>query len=141
MKQSSRSAQNVELAKAQLEDKLKDQQTAYEKAVLDRDEIKRKYDNIKTLVDAGIETEEALKEIQNTYDAAQQAVDSYTVEDSKVVATAADLKSIENSADNSAGSRAKSIAMLPNRIKQQKKRFEECQIVSPIDGTITRSKY
>ncbi len=113
MKQSSRSAQNVELAKAQLEDKLKDQQTAYEKAVLDRDEIKRKYDNIKTLVDAGIETEEALKEIQNTYDAAQQAVDSYTVEDGKsYVATAADLKSIENSADNSAGSRAKSIAML-----------------------------
>lgn len=106
---SSRSAQNVELAKAQLEDKLKDQQTAYEKAVLDRDEIKRKYDNIKTLVDAGIETEEALKEIQNTYDAAQQAVDSYTVEDGKVVATAADLKSIENSADNSAGSRAKAL--------------------------------
>ena len=38
---SSRSEQNVELAKAQLEDKLKDQQTAYEKAVLDRDELKR----------------------------------------------------------------------------------------------------
>lgn len=135
---SSRSAQNVELAKAQLEDKLKDQQTAYEKAVLDRDEIKRKYDNIKTLVDAGIETEEALKEIQNTYDAAQQAVDSYTVEDGKVVATAADLKSIENSADNSAGSRAKSIAMLQTELNNKRKDLEECQIVSPIDGTITR---
>ena len=47
---SSRSAQNVELAKAQLEDKLKDQQTAYEKAVLDRDEIKRKYDNTSNLI-------------------------------------------------------------------------------------------
>ncbi|NDO47670.1 efflux RND transporter periplasmic adaptor subunit [Clostridium sp. MD294] len=135
---SSRSAQNVELAKAQLEDKLKDQQTAYEKAVLDRDEIKRKYDNIKTLVDAGIETEEALKEIQNTYDAAQQAVDSYTVEDGKVVATAADLKSIENSADNSAGSRAKNIAMLQTELNNKRKDLEECQIVSPIDGTITR---
>ena len=135
---SSRSAQNVELAKAQLEDKLKDQQTAYEKAVLDRDEIKRKYDNIKTLVDAGIETEEALKEIQNTYDAAQQAVDSYTVEDGKVVATAADLKSIENSGDNSAGSRAKSIAMLQTELNNKRKDLEECQIVSPIDGTITR---
>lgn len=135
---SSRSAQNVELAKAQLEDKLKDQQTAYEKAVLDRDEIKRKYDNIKTLVDAGIETEEALKEIQNTYDAAQQAVDSYTVKDGKVVATAADLKSIENSADNSAGSRAKNIAMLQTELNNKRKDLEECQIVSPIDGTITR---
>ncbi len=109
---SSRSAQNVELAKAQLEDKLKDQQTAYEKAVLDRDEAKRKYDNLKTLVDAGVETEESLKEIKNTYESAQQIVDSYTVENGKVVATEADLKSIENSGDNSAGSRAKSIAML-----------------------------
>lgn len=135
---SSRSAQNVELAKAQLEDKLKDQQTAYEKAVLDRDEIKRKYDNIKTLVDAGIETEEALKEIQNTYDTAQQAVDSYIVEDGKVVPTTADLKSIENSADNSAGSRAKNIAMLQTELNNKRKDLEECQIVSPIDGTITR---
>lgn len=135
---SSRSAQNVELAKAQLQDKLKDQQTAYEKAVLDRDEIKRKYDNIKTLVDAGIETEEALKEIQNTYDTAQQAVDSYTVENGKVVATEADLKSIENSADNSAGSRAKNIAILQTELNNKRKDLEECQIVSPIDGTITR---
>lgn len=135
---SSRSAQNVELAKAQLEDKLKDQQTAYEKAVLDRDEIKRKYDNIKTLVDAGIETEESLKEIQNTYDAAQQAVDSYTVENGKVVATEADLKSIENSADNSAGSRAKNIAMLQTELNNKRKDLEECEITSPIDGTITR---
>ena len=135
---SSRSAQNVELAKAQLEDKLKDQQTAYEKAVLDRDEIKRKYDNIKTLVDAGIETEESLKEIQNTYDAAQQTVDSYTVENGKVVATEADLKSIENSADNSAGSRAKNIAMLQTELNNKRKDLEECEITSPIDGTITR---
>lgn len=135
---SSRSAQNVELAKAQLEDKLKDQQTAYEKAVLDRDEIKRKYDNIKTLVDAGIETEESLKEIQNTYDTAQQAVDSYTVENGKVIATTADLKAIENSADNSAGSRAKSIAMLQTELNNKRKDLEECEITSPIDGTITR---
>lgn len=135
---SSRSAQNVELAKAQLEDKLKDQQTAYEKAVLDRDEIKRKYDNIKTLVDAGIETEESLKEIQNTYDTAQQAVDSYTVENGKVIATTADLKAIENSADNSAGSRAKNIAMLQTELNNKRKDLEECEITSPIDGTITR---
>lgn len=135
---SSRSAQNVELAKAQLEDKLKDQQTAYEKAVLDRDEVKRKYDNLKTLVDAGVETEESLKEIKNTYESAQQIVDSYTVENGKVVATEADLKSIENSADNSAGSRAKSIAMLQTELNNKRQDLEECQITSPIDGTITR---
>lgn len=135
---SSRSAQNVELAKAQLEDKLKDQQTAYEKAVLDRDEVKRKYDNLKTLVDAGVETEESLKEIKNTYESAQQIVDSYTVENGKVVATEADLKSIENSGDNSAGSRAKSIAMLQAELNNKRQDLEECQITSPIDGTITR---
>ncbi|MCI8629110.1 MAG: efflux RND transporter periplasmic adaptor subunit [Firmicutes bacterium] len=135
---SSRSAQNVELAKAQLEDKLKDQQTAYEKAVLDRDEAKRKYDNLKTLVDAGVETEESLKEIKNTYESAQQIVDSYTVENGKVVATEADLKSIENSGDNSAGSRAKSIAMLQTELNNKRQDLEECQITSPIDGTITR---
>lgn len=135
---SSRSAQNVELAKAQLEDKLKDQQTAYEKAVLDRDEVKRKYDNLKTLVEAGVETEESLKEIKNTYESAQQIVDSYTVENGKVVATEADLKSIENSADNSAGSRAKSIAMLQTELNNKRQDLEECQITSPIDGTITR---
>lgn len=135
---SSRSAQNVELAKAQLEDKLKDQQTAYEKAVLDRDEVKRKYDNLKTLVDAGVETEESLKEIKNTYESAQQIVDSYTVENGKVVATEADLKSIENSGDNSAGSRAKSIAMLQTELNNKRQDLEECQITSPIDGTITR---
>lgn len=135
---SSRSAQNVELAKAQLEDKLKDQQTAYEKAVLDRDEVKRKYDNLKTLVEAGVETEESLKEIKNTYESAQQIVDSYTVENGKVVATEADLKSIENSADNSAGSRAKNIAMLQTELNNKRQDLEECQITSPIDGTITR---
>lgn len=135
---SSRSAQNVELAKAQLEDKLKDQQTAYEKAVLDRDEVKRKYDNLKTLVEAGVETEESLKEIKNTYESAQQIVDSYTVENGKVVATEADLKSIENSGDNSAGSRAKSIAMLQTELNNKRQDLEECQITSPIDGTITR---
>lgn len=135
---SSRSAQNVELAKAQLEDKLKDQQTAYEKAVLDRDEVKRKYDNLKTLVDAGVETEESLKEIKNTYESAQQIVDSYTVENGKVVATEADLKSIENSGDNSAGSRAKNIAMLQTELNNKRQDLEECQITSPIDGTITR---
>ena len=135
---SSRSAQNVELAKAQLEEKLKDQQTAYEKAVLDRDEIKRKYDNIKTLVLAGVETEEALKEIENTYESAQQVVDSYTVEDGRVVATTADLKSIENSADTSAASRAKSIAILQTELNNKRKDLEECEITSPIDGTITR---
>ena len=135
---SSRSAQNVALAKAQLEEKLKDQQTAYEKAVLERDEIKRKYDNIKTLVDAGVETEESLKEIQNTYDSAQQAVDSYTVENGKVIATDADLKNIENSADASSASRAKNIAMLQTELNNKRKDLEECQITSPIDGTITR---
>ena len=135
---SSRSEQNVELAKAQLEDKLKDQQTAYEKAVLDRDELKRKYDNLKTLVDAGVETEESLKEIKNTYESAQQVVDSYTVENGKVVATEADLKSIENSADYSAASRAKNIAMLQTELNNKRQDLEECQITSPIDGTITR---
>ncbi|MEY8320983.1 efflux RND transporter periplasmic adaptor subunit [Lachnospiraceae bacterium 46-61] len=135
---SSRSAQNVELAKAQLEDKLKDQQTAYEKAVLDRDEVKRKYDNLKTLVDAGVETEESLKEIKSTYESAQQIVDSYTIENGKVVATEADLKSIENSADNSSGSRAKNIAMLQTELNNKRQDLEECQITSPIDGTITR---
>ena len=135
---SSRSAQSVALAKAQLEEKLKDQQTAYEKAVLERDEIKRKYDNIQTLVQAGVETEESLKEIQNTYDSAQQAVDSYTVENGKVIATDADLKNIENSADASSASRAKNIAMLQTELNNKRKDLEECQITSPIDGTITR---
>ncbi len=135
---SSRSAQSVALAKAQLEEKLKDQQTAYEKAVLERDEIKRKYDNIQTLVQAGVETEESLKEIKNTYDSAQQAVDSYSVEDGKVIATDADLKSIENSADTSSASRAKNIAMLQTELNNKRKDLEECQITSPIDGTITR---
>ncbi len=105
---------------------------------MDRDEAKRKYDNLKTLVDAGVETEESLKEIKNTYESAQQIVDSYTVENGKVVATEADLKSIENSGDNSAGSRAKSIAMLQTELNNKRQDLEECQITSPIDGTITR---
>ncbi|HIT86292.1 MAG TPA: efflux RND transporter periplasmic adaptor subunit [Candidatus Coprocola pullicola] len=134
----SRSAQNVELAKAQLEDKLKDQQITYEKAVMDRDEAKRKYDNIKTLAQAGAETQEALKEAKNTYDLAQQTVESYTVENGKVIATEADLKNIEASQDTATASRAKNIAMLQTELNNKRKDLEECQITSPIDGTITR---
>ena len=134
----SRSAQNVELAKAQLEDKLKDQQITYEKAVIDRDEAKRKYDNIKTLAQAGAETQEALKEAKNTYDLAQQTVESYTVENGKVIATEADLKNIEASQDTATASRAKNIAMLQTELNNKRKDLEECQITSPIDGTITR---
>ncbi len=134
----SRSAQNVELAKAQLEDKLKDQQITYEKAVMDRDEAKRKYDNIKTLAQVGAETQEALKEAKNTYDLAQQTVESYTVENGKVIATEADLKNIEASQDTATASRAKNIAMLQTELNNKRKDLEECQITSPIDGTITR---
>ena len=134
----SRSTQNVELAKAQLEDKLKDQQITYEKAVMDRDEAKRKYDNIKTLAQAGAETQEALKEAKNTYDLAQQTVESYTVENGKVIATEADLKNIEASQDTATASSAKNIAMLQTELNNKRKDLEECQITSPIDGTITR---
>ncbi len=134
----SRSAQNVELAKAQLEDRLKEQQTAYEKAVMDQQEAKRKYDNIQTLAQAGAETQEALKEAKNTYELAQQAVEAYTVENGRVVATEADLKNIEASEDTSAASRAKNIAMLQTELNNKRKDLEECQITSPIDGTITR---
>ena len=60
------------------------------------------------------------------------------MENGKVVATEADLKSIENSADYSAASRAKNIAMLQTELNNKRQDLEECQITSPIDGTITR---
>ena len=135
---SEKNAQAVELAKLQLEDSLKTKQTAYDQAVTEMNEAKRKCDNLESLVAAGAATEEALKEAQNTYENAKSQVESYHVVDGKVVPTEAELKSVENVADNTQASTAKSIEILQRELADKQKDLEECEITSPIDGTVTR---
>lgn len=130
--------QSAEQAKLDLDEKIKDQQEAYDKAVLDLNTKQRNYDNIKTLADSGAETQENLKVAKTDLDNALLAVQSFRIEDGKVVPTEADKKALEKAATTSKASRDKQIEIARKEIQRKKEDLADCEIKSPIDGTITR---
>jgi HlyD family secretion protein len=138
-KESSRNEnQSAEQARLDLEEKLKDRQVAYEKDLETLNSAKRKYESNKELVKIGAVSEEDFKNSKSEFEEAQRVVNSYTVKDGKVVATQAELKSIENAKNTASASRSKSIAIAKMELERKKQDLADCQIKSPIDGTITR---
>lgn len=129
---------STQLAQLELVEKLKDQQKAYEKALADLETTKRIYENTKILSGSGAETQEALKNANTAYNEAQRVVKNFNVANGKVVATAAEKKAIETAAANNQKSQARAIEIAKRELERKKKDLEECQIKSPIDGTITR---
>lgn len=130
--------QSAEQAQLDLDEKIKDQQEAYDKAVLDLNTKQRNYDNIKTLADSGAETQENLKVAKTDLDNAMLAVESFHIENGKVVPTEADKKALEKAATTSKASRDKQIEIARKEIQRKKEDLADCEIKSPIDGTITR---
>lgn len=133
-----RESQQAELAQLELTEKLKDQQELYDKALMTLDIKKRDLDNIRILAAAGVETQENLRIAQDAYNDAKKEVDGFNVVDGKVVANAAEEKSVESAAISSRASREKSISILQQDLARKREELDDCQIKSPIDGTVTR---
>lgn len=113
----------LELKRIQNEEKQRDDQRAYEKAVSEYAEVKRQYDTMKKLVDSGIETGENLKLEEKKLEDAQRALDDFTVVDGIVQLDQSYLKAIE---------------IAENAIARKRSDLSDCQIKSTINGTITR---
>lgn len=131
-------SKSVEQAQLDLEQKLKDRQNTYDKAVDDLDTAKRKYESNQQLATAGAVSQEDLKKSKTEYEDAQRVVDAYDVKDGKVIATQAELNSLESAENNSKASREKAISIAQMELQRKKQDLEDCEIKSPIDGTITR---
>lgn len=127
------------LAKAQLDDKLQQEQREYEKAKDTMNEAKRQRDNTSVLVQAGAAPQEDLTKATLAFEEAQRTVQGYSVSNGTVVASAADLKNLEATKLNVGKSSAKkSIEIARTELKRKQKALENCEIKSTIDGTVTR---
>lgn len=130
--------QSAEQARLNLEESLEDKQREYEKAVAELETDQRNYNSIKELAQIGAKSQEDLKQAKKDYQDAQRVVDGYDVKDGKVVASDAELKSLEKATTTNSASRTKQIAIERKDIERKKQDLEDCEIKSPIDGTITR---
>lgn len=135
---STRTQHEKELAQLQLDDKIKNTQKEYDIAVKNLEEAKRQYDNVKELVDAGADTKEnlALKEFAVTE--AQKKVDDFDAVDGKIVPTDAELKAVENAGLSTEETDRKTIEANQNELARKREDLQDCQILSTIDGTVTR---
>ncbi len=113
----------LKLATLQYEENLDNSQREYEKAVQSRDDAQKRYDRLNTLFEEGGESLENLEAAASTLADAQRAVDAFSVKNGQVVGDESARKQLE--IDRKA-------------LDQKKQDLEECEIESPIDGTVTR---
>lgn len=123
MQELSISKKQLELAILNLSETLKKSQEAYDDAVLNLENLSRSLENTKALFEAGSASQEDVMQAEKICRSARIAADSFNVSGGKVVATAAQSKSIE----------------VQRAIYQkQLSTLEDIEIKSPIDGTVTR---
>ena len=130
--------QAVALLDAQLEDTLKTRQKEYETALETKSQAERSLSQLKTLQEVGGASAEEVKEAETKLAQAQRDVDSYTVVNGQVQLTEQEKQQLENTASSSTATTAQSIQNAKNEIARKKADLADCQIVSSIDGTITR---
>ena len=114
---------SVSLIEAQNNETLKDRQISYDKAKIALDNAQRDYSDKKTLYDAGAVSEQDLKNAKDALELAQREIDVIPNENGKAVLSASEKQSLANS-------------RLDASIQAQI--LDDCKIVSPIDGTVTR---
>ena len=114
---------NVKLLELQQEETLKNRQLELDNAQRDLENAQKNYDDIKALYDVGGASESELEEAANKLEDAKTAVNSIEAVDGKAVLSDAEKQSMAN-------------ARLDASI--QAETLNDCEIVSPIDGTVTR---
>ena len=117
------SKKQLELAKLNLSETLKKSQEAYNDGVLNLENLSRNLENTKALFEAGSASQEEVIQAEKIYKSAQIMVDGFKVSGGKVVATAAQNKSIE---------------VQSATYQKQLSSLDDLEIKSPIDGTLTR---
>lgn len=112
-----------DLSAYQQREQLQQLQRDYEKALQTLAAAQRQYDRVKALQAIGAESEESLETAKNGLDDLQRAVGNFNVKNGQVVASASQTKQLE---------------IYRKNLAQAQKDFEESQIKSPINGTVTR---
>lgn len=107
----------------QMKEQLQQRQREYEKTLQNLAAAQRQYERMKALQAIGAESEESLETAKNNVEDLQRAADSFSVSGGRVVASASESKQLEINRKS---------------LEQAQKDFEESQITSPIDGTVTR---
>lgn len=107
----------------QMKEQLQQRQREYEKTLQNLAAAQRQFDRVKALQAIGAESQESLETAKNNVEDLQRAVDTFNVSDGRVVASASEAKQLEINRKS---------------LEQAQKDFEESQITSPIDGTVTR---
>jgi len=117
------SKKQLELASLNLSETLKKSQESYDDAVLNLENLSHSLENTRALFEAGSASQEELIQAEKIYKSAQIMTESFKVSGGKVVATAAQNKSIE---------------VQRATYEKQLSALDDLNIKSPIDGTVTR---
>lgn len=107
----------------QMKEQLQQRQREYEKTLQNLAAAQRQYERLKALQAIGAESQESLETAKNNVEDIQRAADSFSVSGGRVVASPSETKQLEINRKS---------------LEQAQKDFEESQITSPIDGTVTR---
>lgn len=107
----------------QMKEQLQQRQREYEKTLQNLAAAQRQFDRVKALQAIGAESQESLETAKNNVEDLQRAADTFNVSGGRVVASASEAKQLEINRKS---------------LEQAQKDFEESQITSPIDGTVTR---
>ena len=118
-----KAADSLTLLRAQSEERLKNNQLAYEQAFEALTSAERSYERIKSLYDSGAESLTALEAVEREMQDAKRKINEFYVTEGVVVLSASEQKQLD-------------IAAKDLTYKQQD--LSEAEIKSPIDGTITR---
>lgn len=116
-------ANQIELSQLELKDKQKNLQIEYDKAILNINELEEIYNQNKKLLENEIITQEAFNKIENSLNEARKSIESFNVQEGKVVLSPAESKLIE---------------IQKQELEKKKEDLEKVFIKSPIDGTVTR---
>ena len=114
---------NLSLLRAQSEERLKNNQLAYEQALEALTSAERSYERTKSLYDSGAESLSTLENADHDLQGAKRKINEFYVTEGVVVLSASEQKQLDIAAKDLA-------------YKQQD--LSEAEIKSPIDGTITR---
>lgn len=114
---------SLRLLELQQQDTLADRQRSYESAATALKNAQKEYDDTKFLFQAGEASQSEVDSAKDRLDSAQRALDAIPSENGKAVLSAAEKQTLQN---------AKLDASIQAEI------LEDCNIISPIDGTVTR---
>ena len=113
----------IELIKLETEEKIKNLQLEYDKALANIKELEEEYAQNKELYMNGAITEEAFKKIEKSLSDAKMSLENYNAVNGRIVMSEADKKRIE---------------IQEQQLNLKKEDLEKVYIKSPIDGTVTR---